>query len=151
MFEIRILSSLNQSKDLARGEICLGEFRETFEVSLGHWTPSRYEQQWMQGVSRILKGNDRSCLITSITDPRTANFIFWWPVYCVGTDCLFQNQVLFLDALSSRFDDSEPYSHISERISTTEEGVRISEWTVPMRDLRDWYDCRMHASFSTSK
>ena len=40
--------------------------------------------------------HERSALITSVGEPGTANFVFWWPLYADGETVRVQHHVLFL-------------------------------------------------------
>ncbi len=117
------------------GVIKIGDFEERFEVSTEFWTPARYESQWAEALSRLGPNSPKSCLITSITDPATANFLFWWPTYLVGQSLHFQNHVLFFSELKGTFDPNNPYPHIPDRSTTSETGEQISEWVIPFSDV----------------
>jgi hypothetical protein len=121
------------------GSIKIGDFEERFESSLEFWTKPLYECQWSGGVKRIVDGAPSSCLITSITNPRTANFIEWWALYRLSArEVAVQNQLLFLDALQSPFDELNPYLSIGERKTVSENGQSISEWRISVESLRDF-------------
>ena len=66
----------DQSSAIVRGEIRIDGFYEQFETSLEFWSQRQYEQHWLESVTRILDGESSSCLITSVTDPFHANFLF---------------------------------------------------------------------------
>jgi hypothetical protein len=132
---IRFLQPVQSETGLAVGEIVLGDFVERFESPLAFWGIPQYERQWSDGLTRLAAGASRSCLITQMYDPRTANFIVWWPMYRDGGRIVVQNQVLFMDALAELFDPSDPYRFISNRVSRTEEGESVSEWIVASTTL----------------
>lgn len=120
------------------GLIKIGSFQERFSASLMYWNAEDYERHWKQAVARIIKSSAVSCLITSMLDPATANFIFWWPMYCEGDTVFIQNQILFLDQLPSPFDEHAPFSHVPERKILSEDGEKISEWFVSIKDLESF-------------
>ncbi len=140
MFSIHFLDarSNDDSADSTRAEIRIGDFVERLEVSVEYWNVERYCHHWIEAVTRVVRGSSNSCLITSITDPSSANFLFWWPVYRFGDRAVFQNQVLFLDDLDQSFDASNPFAYIRERTTHSDEGVPISEWEISMRELESW-------------
>lgn len=117
------------------GVIRIGDFEERFESSIEFWSAARYELQWSEAISRLHQKSPRSCLITSITDPANANFLFWWPMYLVDQNVHFQNHALFLSDVEGNFDPNDPYRHVPDRSVTNEHGERISEWIVPFNDI----------------
>jgi hypothetical protein len=117
------------------GVIRIGDFEERFESSTEFWSPARYESQWSEALSRLHQKSPRSCLITSITDPANANFIFWWPMYLVDQNVHFQNHALFFSDIEGSFDPDDPYRHVPQRSVTNEQGERISEWIIPFNDV----------------
>lgn len=122
-------------QDAAHGRIILATDHDLFEADLSFWTREQYESSWHANIERILDGADHAALITSISDPASANFIFWWPLYREGETVLVQNQLLFLDELRRPFDPASPWDFVPPRETTDEDGNRISEWPVPVRDL----------------
>jgi CdiI N-terminal domain len=42
---------------------------ERFAAPLYYWDESDYEEQWRQGVERLVGGADTSCLVTWMHDP----------------------------------------------------------------------------------
>ncbi len=125
---IRFLSRDEASLEVAVGEIVIDGFAENFEAPLHYWSRDEYECQWREGLLRIEAGSDKSCLVTSMHDPMHANFIVWWVVYREGQMLHVQNQMLFFDQLTERFDSVDPYRHIRNRITTNVDGMPISEW-----------------------
>jgi hypothetical protein len=142
MFDIKFdetEKSTSVDPNLSMGKITLGTFSERFEIVLEFWSKSDYELQWIDGVRRILEGSPISNLITSLTNPITANFIVWWPMYGEDSVCVFQNQVLFMDQLSDSFDIDDPYQSVGDRNQISEDGDRISEWVVPLDEMEQWF------------
>lgn len=80
--------------------------------------------------------NSTSCLISSITDPETANFIFCWPIYREGEDVYVQNPIIFLDDPEEHFDPQEPWRYVEARSLVDEDGNQISEWTTNISQVR---------------
>ena len=124
---------------LAVGRITVGtDFSEKFETDLSYWDRSRYEEDWRTNVRRLVEGAERAVLLTSITAPASANFFFWWPLYRDGETVHVQNQLLFLDELSSPFDPARSWDFVADRETVNEDGLRISEWQCSLSDLRSW-------------
>jgi hypothetical protein len=120
------------------GQITIGSFVERFIAPLGYWSKGEYEEQWNSGISRIIGPHDVSCLITSMRDPATANFIFWWPLYRIGETVYVQNQLVFVEQLKMPFDPMDPYVQIPPRVTLNEEGETVSEWPVPLQAIKDF-------------
>jgi hypothetical protein len=118
------------------GELRLGDFYETFWASLCYWNKSQYLHQWDDALKRLCNGNDKSCLITSMFNPSIANFIFWWPLYLDGSIVHVQNQILFFEQLDKPFSELNPYDFIGNRATINDDGNKISEWDVPLDDIK---------------
>lgn len=129
-------SYVTDKRGFLHGVIELGSFKEEFLADVGFWSRRDYERQWRDGLNRTLKGKVRSCLVTSITDPKRANFITWWPIYRIAEVVYVQNQNLLMKNMRSPFNPLNPYSHIPPRKSTTPSGESISEWSVTIDDIR---------------
>ncbi|XZE20901.1 hypothetical protein SH449x_000793 [Pirellulaceae bacterium SH449] len=137
MFDISLNSNAIESSTCV-GEIRIGGFFESFECSLEFWKASDYEAQWRRAINTIVCGAEKSCLITSMTNPASANFLFWWPIYRVDRVVFIQNQVLFLDECRKTFDLGKPEKWVPDRVSINEDGSKISEWSAPLTDLKEW-------------
>jgi len=123
-----------ERKTLSIGEIKIGMLQETFDMAMGYWTIFDYKRQWINGLRRVIRGKDSS-LITSLTDPRSANYIVWWPLYVRGSDVLVHNQLLFLDQLKQNFCINDPYTHVPPYSNRNEDGDEISEWVTTLSDI----------------
>jgi hypothetical protein len=99
-----------------------------------------YRRSWLQGLLSVLEGNDYAALITSLSNPRTANFITWWPFYRALSMLHFQEHLLFLDDLSTPFDVNDPFCHVPKYRIANDEGDPISEWNVSVDDVRIFVD-----------
>jgi hypothetical protein len=121
--------------DVALGEIVLDDFVERFETPLTFWDADRYESQWRQGIDRLLAGAQKSCLITSMLEPKYEHFGTWWVLYRDGQRVVVQNQLLLLDVIGSDFDPDQPYAFIRDRISLSADGEPISEWLLNFNDI----------------
>jgi len=141
-FYIRFIGEkiLDDESEIAMGELKLLNFTEVFRVPLSYWKKDNYEQQWKEGVKRILRGCNRSCLVTSMYNPDVANFIVWWPMYLCGDKVFIQNHLLFMNDLKQPFQEHNLYEHIPAREIYSIEGDKISEWSLDIRDIAMFFD-----------
>jgi hypothetical protein len=134
-FFIGFVPEENPAEKDAVGVIRIGDFQERFRSPLSFWSPQDYERQWREGAERILAGATTSCLITSMLDPRSANFIVWWPMFLNGTRVITQNQILFLNKLAGPFDPRDPYKYVEPRGADSEP---VSEWHTTTDAIRSF-------------
>jgi hypothetical protein len=134
MFSIGF-DKVDRGPNTAVGLIRIGGFCERFESALTFWRKEDYVYHWGEAILRVITGDQKSCLITSVTDPENSNFLNWWPVYKLGDNVAFQNHIFFLDTLECAFDVGNPFIHVPDRIQTGDDGERISEWTTGIADL----------------
>lgn len=104
------------------GRIRIGVFEESFSCPVTYWNRADYLSQWKTGLGRLLNGEHKSALVTSMRDPMFSNFVFWWVMYLNGDDIVVQNHVLFLDELGEPFELSALYQFIPNQ-----EGVEPGE------------------------
>ncbi len=128
----------SELENLCYGYIQIGDFHENFEMNTSFWNPKEYVNHWGKAISRLLCNEEKSCLITSLSNPQHANFIFWWPMYRHEDKVFIQNGVLFLDELSEPFIPSNPYNNIPSRETISEDGEPISEWEINIDALKDY-------------
>jgi hypothetical protein len=120
---------------VGHGLISVNDFVEDFESDLTFWTAYRYEAQWREGIDRLLRGESRSCLITSIWGrPAEGPFGVWWTLYRQGHLVVVRNQLLF-SSVFPEFNPEEPYGSIPERTLVNEEGNEISEWSLEVNSI----------------
>ncbi|MFK4067338.1 hypothetical protein [Streptomyces sp. NPDC029674] len=121
----------------AVGRISVGEFSEHFPMDLSYWDVDDYRASWARAL-RVVDGRDEatSCLVSSISDPATANFVFCWPVYRSGPDVRIQNSVVFLDELTEPFRPDEPWRSVGPRSTVDEDGNQVSEWQTDISAVR---------------
>ena len=122
-----------------RGRITIDDFAEDFESPLWFWKTADYERQWAHGIQRILDGEPKSCLITSLIDPvRTGDYVFgsWWKLYLDGVNVILQQQLLIGDVVGARFDVTDPYSAVPDYRPTTEEGEPLSSWITSLNEFK---------------
>lgn len=126
-FAIQFCGPYNPDENTYKGEIVIGDHTESFWAPLWYWSVADYERQWKEGLIRVVEGQTKSCLITSMNDPTLAKFIFWWPLYRVGNQIYIQNHILFLDK-RLRFSEKDLYERVPDREVLSDEGDPISEW-----------------------
>ena len=120
----------------AAGTIRVGAFTESFSAPLGYWDRGAYERSWQRALAVLEESPAATaCLMTSMTDPRTSNFLVCWPLFRGGDIVYVQNRFLFLDDVGD-IDPEAPWRRIGPRETADEEGTRISEWTTSMSALR---------------
>jgi hypothetical protein len=116
-------------------EITIGNFKELILSSHDYWRREQYKNQWHEGLKRIIDGELQSCIIGSMYNPKKANFINMWPVYKIKNKIYIQNMILFLKEIKKPFDEKNIYSYIPSRVTVNEEGKKISEWHISIKDL----------------
>jgi CdiI N-terminal domain len=94
----------------------IGDFTETFVVPLGFWGEADYRASWRRAFE-VLEGDPCavSCLMASMTDPVTSNFLICWPMYREGEDVYVQNAIVLLDEIEGPFDPGAPWGSLGPR------------------------------------
>ena len=120
------------------GELTLGDHNERFRAPLVYWSASDYRNHWIKAAGRIVSGLE-SAFFVRVYDPLVANFLEWWPMYPEGQFVYVQNHLLFLDQLDGPLDILDPWRYIPPRSTKDEDGEKISEWVVSMKEMDDFY------------
>jgi hypothetical protein len=123
---------------VAIGEITLGDESELLEMVVDYWSIADYEAHWLTALRRLIGGATVSCLLTSVSDPETANFMVAWPLYRVDDEVYVQNHYIALEELDHPFDIDAPWESVYPRSTINEDGQQISEWHVSLEDVRDF-------------
>ncbi len=131
MFDIKFTGeTIDVEGDLHHGIITFDGVTEGFAASLSYWSKADYQKQWLEAATQLLKPDSRSAFITSMYDPKIANFINWWPAWHVSSVVVFQEQILPLDvtllddiddkfkALASQFSVENPYATVPDWLTT---------------------------------
>jgi hypothetical protein len=129
---------IKKSQHLGRGEIVINGFSERFESPFDFWTAADYERQWAQGVTRILEGELKSVLVTSMVQPEIANFIMWWPMYRDGNLVVFRNHLLMMQQSGQLFTIPNLYSFIPDRLDSADAEFKVSEWTIELDKMKSF-------------
>jgi hypothetical protein len=136
-FEIIFMPAGESTAGRRRGEIRVGSFSERFEADVSFWHESRYKSQWLDAAQRILV-SDRAVLVTSISEPSSANFVRWWAMYRESESIVLQEQICFLNELAAPFDPERPEASLREREISSEDGEEISEWQTTTEAVRQF-------------
>jgi hypothetical protein len=124
------------------GEIRIGNFREGFVSLQSFWNEARYKEHWCKAVKRIVRTEGDSCLVTSIADATQADLLFWRPLYREGDQVFVQSGILLFEQLEKPFDPDNPFASVPPRTVIDEDGQRVSEWSVHIRELEEFLNRR---------
>jgi hypothetical protein len=121
-----------------KGEITIGDFKETFYSPINYWKKEDYEKQWHEAIER-LKSYPQSCFIVKIRDPQCSKYVLTWPIYKIGEKLVFRNQMYFHKIYKQRLGNkimtsSNCYEYIPQRRSLYERKDNISEWIIDLPD-----------------
>jgi CdiI N-terminal domain len=135
-----------------KGQITIGKFQEAFSMPLDSWSKEDYVQQWRDGLERI-KMHNLSCLVTSIENLASGYpTVELWTLHKQGDSLFFHNQLLFDETVSccseqlSKFSSENCYEFINPRVADeenraiNEDGDRISEWSLNMKEFLNQLD-----------
>jgi len=118
----------------AEGELTLGGASARFQSDLGSWSMRDYEAQWREAIARLLAGQPTSALVTSYRGPETGHHLIW-PMWREGTTVHLQERLVLTEQLPEPFDPASVYALVGERVTVSEGGLPISEWSIPIRQL----------------
>jgi hypothetical protein len=121
----------------AAGRLLIGDWEEVFVSSLFLWRKEDYEAQWLNAIRSLLNGKDKAALIVEYLGPE-AGRLWWWPIYRVEDTIYFREQILFFDRLEEPFSIERAFSFVKDREITSENGNKISEWSVTLTEVRDF-------------
>ncbi len=146
-FNIEVISKKAETiyrRKYYRGRITVGDFTETFIMSYDNWSIDEYKQQWKEGIERI-KTHDSSCLVVCFEGTLKSPRIVLWTLYKEESVIYIHNQYLFYEIFQERskglppFDANSCYLYIIlPRETTTEDGDKISEWSVDLQDILEF-------------
>lgn len=133
--EIRFLGEATDGESLD-GLLEFPGLSERFSSSMSFWTKNQYEEQWKSAILRLRNGHPVTCLVTSVEDPRNANFFRTWVLYRISdSDVAAQERILFSEQLPGRFDPSRAWDFAGVRRDIDEDGNRVSEWIFPFASV----------------
>jgi hypothetical protein len=128
MFDIRILPSSERGPDGQRlGSITVGNFTERFACyDINGVLVDDLPTVWKRRLYSLTLG---APAIALVHDPR-----FAWIVYREGNQCFVQQ----------RFAPDGDFGAIPARKTVTEDGVRISEWSIGLQAIMDFSAASFH-------
>jgi hypothetical protein len=72
----------------------------------------------------------------------TAAYHMGWPAWRDGDRVLVQERLFVAEQLDGPFDPEHPEVHLGPRREVSDEGLRISQWTVTLGDVAAFVDRR---------
>ncbi|GIJ10445.1 hypothetical protein ACFFMR_22665 [Micromonospora andamanensis] len=148
MFRIELSGPGGRALDpsVSVGKISAGDLDETFEMPTQFWSEASYRASWRRELQRILDGADRAVLLTLVVDPRSANWLRGYALYRLDSEIRIQERLFFLSELGHEFDLANPSRSVPAHASVTDDGLRISEWTVTIAELRGFFEDECNGS-----
>ena len=114
----------------AGGELLLGTAaRHCFLVDLRVWEIGDYEQQWKEGVARLVQGAPSSALMSAYRGSGNQPHLLW-ALWRDHSYLYLQEHPVIVSELEQPFNPGDPYEHVGERIPASEHGLAIPEWRV---------------------
>lgn len=113
------------------GMIRIGDFQESFSMSLLKWSLNDYKTQWHEGLSR-LENLENSCLVVNIESA----LLEWWVLYKQDNVVVIRNELfpppLFRKYIGkNKFTTNNCYEFIRPYQKYNPDGHEISEWRLP--------------------
>lgn len=125
----------------AVGRIVAGELIEEFSSSLYEWNKLDYESQWFLSLEHLLNGGDRAVLITFYVNPRESSNLHWWALYRGETEIVHvQDHLPWYDMFEGEFSAAKACSFLKDRETVNEDGITISEWDIPLAEVRSFFE-----------
>jgi hypothetical protein len=139
---------------VSRGQISVDDFQETFLSSIESWSKLDYERQWVEGVRRVVDGEESSCLITYLNWPPLDDSrpsLNCYAIFRLDDVMAVQDHLILLDELDTPFDPVDPYSIMGSRDMHMERGKPIgSEWKTSLKNAERWLRAVQPASATDS-
>ena len=143
MFDIELLGRPEGEGDglFSWGRLTLGRFQEEFQAPLYDWAPGDYAAHWLESARRLLGGSPVAVFLTHMARPDAAYHV-GWPAWREGDRIYVQERLFLREHLTGTFDPECPEVHVGQRQQLSEEGVRISQWEVAVRDIATFFERR---------
>jgi hypothetical protein len=122
------------------GLLMLGNYEERFVSHTCAWSERDYAEQWRCALATALDGKP-SALITDMRTQAQSSHLVWWPMWKVGSDVVLHNQLLFFakhKVKGAYIEIERLYELIGEHTSTNSDGTPVSEWRVPLDDIKEF-------------
>ena len=147
MFDLELLGLPEGEGDrlFIWGRIKLGHFQDEFQVPLFDWAPGDYAAQWIEAGERLVAGATAVVFLTHMMHP-TAAYHMGWPAWCEGDQVLVQERLFLAEQLGGPFDVEHPEVHLGPRQEISDEGLRISQLVVSLRDVAAFVERRRRSS-----
>ena len=154
--ESGVVGWLRRVKECAPGgELPSRQYRKSFDDDHGSgtfWTAETSglggggsEDFWEWGRLGMMKQElltERE-LITDMQTPIQSGHLVWWPMWRVNSEIVFHNQLFFFAkhrVEGSYIDVKRLYEFIGNRFPHNDEGTPVSEWTVPVSEVKRFID-----------
>ncbi|TCP92060.1 hypothetical protein EDC44_12813 [Cricetibacter osteomyelitidis] len=115
--------------------IFINDFQEDFLIPIGFWDEKDYLKSWINSLINRKKENKAILLVSAELEP---NFIFSWILYFEKNNVFIQNKILFPDEYDN-FTLENINTFIPNRNLFNEEGKKISEWSVDIQSIDEFY------------
>lgn len=123
----------NKGYPFCRGEIIIGNFRESFYIMLDTWSLEQYKQQWKEGLTRI-KTHDSSCIVASISTWKKEIYLQIYYLYKVDNKIFVQFQMPYAKLFKKMskglppFNTQTCYQYVRPLKFKNEEGTELETW-----------------------
>lgn len=124
------------------GLLMLGSHEERFVTHTWTWSQERYVSEWRRALTQALAGK-ASALITDMRTPAQSSHLIWWPMWRIGNELVFQNQLFFFakhKLKSTHIDVEHLYDLVGNHKPVNHDGVQVSEWRVAAEDVKSFLD-----------
>jgi len=122
----------------APGLLVMAGRSERFISNLALWDKNDYESHWRRELKSIIDGKNRVAIITCYNDPAHSTEMEIWPAYRDDGMVRMQNHLLSYIDLPQGFAVSEVSSYLEDRQVIDEDGNKLSEWSVTIRDIEEF-------------
>ena len=125
--------------------LSIGDFAEEMYADVTNWSTTDYERQWLAQLNALIQRQRRGALLTSLHDPKVGYRIEAWPMWRENDVVYFQNRIIGMLEIEPRFDPDRLSELIGERREEDEEGRTISQWQIPISEIRDFLNREVFA------
>ena len=129
-----------------RGFIRIGDFSETFVVTLNYWPATQYTQQWHVSLKRLLAGSPGVGLVTCMVAPESGDSGRAWILYREDDTVAIQEKLFVPPNFGPDLDADLQLLHVPPRNMVSEEGVPVSEWSIGITAIEDFLHHTGHQS-----
>ena len=126
------------------GLLILDEHEERFIAHTLTWSENQYLEHWTDALQRALEGKP-AALVTDLLTPVQSSHLVWWPIWKIGSELVFQNQLLFFKdhhISGTRIIPEELYRLIGQHTSRDSDNNLLSEWRTPASHVQHFLKTR---------